>query len=70
MEDGFAAFERLTTTAELRSVFVVESLGQDQMVTACPRAFNRLTPHFDRGAVLAMSNVKCSYHGSVCLPGL
>ena len=29
MEDGFAAFERLTTTAELRSVFVVESLGQD-----------------------------------------
>lgn len=43
MEDGFAAFERLTTTAELRSVFVVESLGQDQTVTACPRAFNRLT---------------------------
>ena len=26
MEDGFAAFERLTSTAELRSVFVVESL--------------------------------------------
>ena len=25
MEDGFAAFERLATTAELRSVFVVES---------------------------------------------
>lgn len=27
MEDGFAAFERLATTAELRSVFVVERLG-------------------------------------------
>ena len=29
MEDGFAAFERLATTAELRSVFVVESLDKN-----------------------------------------
>lgn len=29
MEDGFAAFERLTTTAELRSVFVVEFVASD-----------------------------------------
>ena len=29
MEDGFAAFERLATTAELRSVFVVGVTGQE-----------------------------------------
>lgn len=36
MEDGFAAFERLATTAELRSVFVVESPDKNLEVDSDP----------------------------------